>query len=69
MSRIIGKKLSERWEQPVIMDNRAGGDGIIGVEALSKAAPDGYSLAVIILTHAVQPSRGANGSSTSLTSG
>ena len=56
MSRIIGKKLSERWEQPVIMDNRAGGDGIIGVEALSKAAPDGYSLAVIILTHAVQPS-------------
>lgn len=56
MARVIGRKLSERWGQPVIMDNRAGGDGIIGLQLLSKAAPDGYALAVIILTHAVQPS-------------
>jgi len=54
MARVIGKKLSDRLQQPVIIDNRGGGDGIIGVEALSKAAPDGYSMSVIILTHAVQ---------------
>ena len=56
MARVIGRKLSERWGQPVIIDNRPGGDGIIGVQLASKASPDGYTLAVIILTHAVQPS-------------
>lgn len=43
-ARILGNKLSEFWKQSVIIDNRAGGAGIIGTEAAAKASPDGYTL-------------------------
>lgn len=43
-ARILGYKLAEIWKQPVIIENRAGGGGIIGTEAVAKAAPDGYTL-------------------------
>ena len=44
MGRLIGQKLSETLGQPVIVDNRAGAGGAIGNEAVTKAAPDGYTL-------------------------
>ena len=43
-ARIIAQKLSERWGQPVIVENRDGAAGSIGAEAVAKAEPDGYSL-------------------------
>ncbi len=43
-SRVLAPKLSELWRQPVVVENRAGGNGIIGMESASKAAPDGYTL-------------------------
>ena len=43
-ARIIAPKLSERLGQPVIVDNRTGGGGIVGVDAIAKAAPDGYTI-------------------------
>jgi tripartite-type tricarboxylate transporter receptor subunit TctC len=44
-ARIVGKHLSDRLGQPVVVENRAGANGIIALEALKAAAADGYTLA------------------------
>jgi tripartite-type tricarboxylate transporter receptor subunit TctC len=44
-ARIVGKHLAERLGQPVVIENRAGANGIIALEALKNAPPDGYTLA------------------------
>lgn len=46
VGRAMAPRLSEVLGQPVIIDNKAGANGIIGMEALAKAAPDGYTLGV-----------------------
>lgn len=43
VSRIVGAELSEMWGQSVIIDNRPGGDTIIGTQAAARANPDGYT--------------------------
>ncbi len=43
MGRLMGKKLSELWGQPVIVENKGGAAGSIGMEYASRQAPDGYS--------------------------
>ncbi|HWL83164.1 MAG TPA: tripartite tricarboxylate transporter substrate binding protein [Roseomonas sp.] len=45
-SRVIAQKLSELLGQPVIIENRPGAGGTLGVDAVAKAAPDGYSFAM-----------------------
>ncbi len=47
-ARIIGQRMNEEWGQPVIVDNRPGGNTIIGAEMVAKAAPDGYTLLMAI---------------------
>jgi tripartite-type tricarboxylate transporter receptor subunit TctC len=42
--RMYGQKLSQRWNQPVVVENRAGATGTIGTEAVVRAPPDGYTL-------------------------
>jgi tripartite-type tricarboxylate transporter receptor subunit TctC len=55
-ARAIAQKLSARWEQQVIVDNRAGAGGMIGFQIAARAAPDGYTLAMgSISTLAVIP--------------
>ncbi len=49
LSRYIGQRLTERWGQAVVVDNRAGAGGTLAAEVVAKAAPDGYSL---IMGHA-----------------
>jgi tripartite-type tricarboxylate transporter receptor subunit TctC len=44
MARAIGQALSQAWSQSVIVDNRPGGDELIGGEVVAKSAPDGYTL-------------------------
>lgn len=57
MSRAIGEKMTATWGQQVVVDNRGGAGGSIGVEAAARAAPDGHTLLTgHIGTHAVNPS-------------
>jgi tripartite-type tricarboxylate transporter receptor subunit TctC len=46
IARVVGQKLGERLGQTVVIDNRGGSNGTIGLVALMQAAPDGYTLAV-----------------------
>jgi tripartite-type tricarboxylate transporter receptor subunit TctC len=55
ISRIISPKLSERWKQPVIVDNRAGASGNIGTDHAAKATPDGYTILMAIDTMTMTP--------------
>ena len=55
ISRIISPKLSERWKQPVIVDNRAGASGNIGTDHVAKSNPDGYSILMAIDTMTMTP--------------
>ena len=54
VARAIGQKLSEAWDQPVVIDNRPGAGGNIGADFVAKSAPDGYTiLEGALSTHAV----------------
>lgn len=55
LGRLIGQKLSEKWNQPVIIDNRGGANTIIGITLAAKSAPDGYTLAVASTSMAINP--------------
>ena len=46
-ARILGEKLNESLGQPIVVENRAGSNGVIAVEMLAKAPADGYTLALI----------------------
>src|SRR5689334_19089222 len=46
IGRALGQKLSERWGQPVVIENRAGAGGVVGTDFVAKAVPDGYTLLV-----------------------
>jgi len=45
-ARLIAQKLSTRWGQSVIIDNKAGASGMVGSEFVSRAKPDGYTLLI-----------------------
>ena len=44
LSRFIAQKLNEKWNQPVVVDSRAGAGGTLAADVVAKAAPDGYNL-------------------------
>jgi tripartite-type tricarboxylate transporter receptor subunit TctC len=57
MARLIGPKITERLGQPIIVENRPGASGMLGLDYVAKAAPDGYILAagqggnMVVLPH------------------
>ncbi len=55
--RVIAEKLSQIWGQPVVIDNKGGGNGLPAAEAAARAKPDGHTLLLTsAMTHAVNPS-------------
>jgi tripartite-type tricarboxylate transporter receptor subunit TctC len=55
VGRIVATQLGERLGKQVVVDNRGGAGGVLGTEAAANAPPDGYTLLVISLAHAVNP--------------
>jgi tripartite-type tricarboxylate transporter receptor subunit TctC len=52
--------LQDNLGQPVVIENRGGAGGVIGTEVAAKAAPDGYTLALVYVSHATNPTLVAN---------
>jgi tripartite-type tricarboxylate transporter receptor subunit TctC len=55
VARTIGPKITERWGQPVVIDNKPGNSGNIGAHAVANARPDGHTLMVTVITFAMTP--------------
>ena len=56
-ARLIGTKLSERWKQPVVVENKPGAGGNLGSDIVAKAPPDGYTLVMGVTgSHAINTS-------------
>ncbi len=55
LARVIGPKLSEKWGQPVVVENKPGASGNIGSDFVAKSAPNGYTLMVTVNAFTVSP--------------
>jgi len=53
LARLVGEKMTKAWGQPVLVDNRPGGNTAIGSEIVAKADPDGYTLLLMTSTHVI----------------
>src|ERR1700755_223761 len=47
IARVVGQRMSELTRQPVVVDNRGGQAGVLGTDAVAKAAPDGYTIGIV----------------------
>jgi tripartite-type tricarboxylate transporter receptor subunit TctC len=55
VARLVGEKLTAAWGQPVVVDNRPGGNTTIATLAAAKSAPDGHTLLLTASTHVINP--------------
>ncbi|MGE0801222.1 MAG: tripartite tricarboxylate transporter substrate binding protein [Lautropia sp.] len=51
--RLVASRLSDMWTQPVVVENRPGGNTIVGTNVVAKAKPDGYTLLMVAISHTV----------------
>lgn len=56
LARAVGQNMADALGKPVVIDNRPGAAGRLGVDAMVKSAADGYTAAIIELAHAIAPS-------------
>lgn len=54
-ARLVGEQLARKWDQPVVVENRPGGGGIVATQATVRAPADGYTMLVVTVGHAVNP--------------
>ncbi len=52
-ARILGEKLADTWKQQVVVENRGGGNGSVGVEAVQRSPADGYTFLLLANTHVI----------------
>lgn len=55
MARTLGEKMAQSMGQPVVIENRPGAGGTIGSSMVAKADPDGYTMMIVSIGHAVNP--------------
>src|SRR5262245_48355186 len=55
LARMLGQKLTDAWGQQVIVDNRAGANGVVAAELAARANPDGHTLQMVAIGHAINP--------------
>jgi tripartite-type tricarboxylate transporter receptor subunit TctC len=55
LGRMLGQQMAEVWKQPVIIDNKAGAGTVLGTNAVAKSPPDGYTLGMVVSSHAINP--------------
>src|SRR5271169_3868661 len=58
MGRLVGQKLSAALGQQVVIENRAGAGGMIGTRDAAKAAPDGYTIVMLLTGISLSPNTG-----------
>ncbi len=56
VARLIGQQLASQMSQSFVVENRPGANGVIGTDAVAKAAPDGYTVLIVSASMAVNPS-------------
>jgi tripartite-type tricarboxylate transporter receptor subunit TctC len=56
VARVVAEKMSGDLGQPIIVENRVGGGGILGTDYVARSAPDGYTFAVVTSGHTILPS-------------
>ena len=60
ISRIVGQRLAERWNQQVVVEDRPGAGGAVASELVAKSPPDGYTLLTMSISYAVIPASHKN---------
>lgn len=55
LARLMAEKLSQRWKQPVIVENKPGANTVIGTDIVAKSAPDGHVLGIVTGSHIINP--------------
>ena len=55
VARLVAQRLSQLWQQSVVVDNRTGANGVIGSSHVAKAPPDGHTLLLVVGSHAINP--------------
>lgn len=53
LARVVGNELKDRWNQPVVVENKAGASGNIGTQFASRAAPDGHTLLMTVNSYVI----------------
>lgn len=55
VARLVGENLSQKWGQPVVVENKTGAANMIGTDFVAKAEPDGYTVLITAAAHAINP--------------